>query len=153
MPFTLAAATSSLGPSATSSTQFAQYVGGQKIIGQYGAGKQYVSNTAYVDPVTVLPSGTYGFGNAGRNPLRGPGFTNLSLSMARTIRFTDRYNLVFRADAFNVSNTPQYNPPSNSSSSTSLAYQTSYAASGFGQITSVVTNSNRELRFSGRINF
>ena len=152
MPFTLAAATSSLGPSATSSTQFAQYVGGQKIIGQYGAGKQYVSNTAYVDPKTIT-GWTPGFGNAGRNPLRGPGFTNLSLSMARTIRFTDRYNLVFRADAFNVSNTPQYNPPSNSSSSTSIAYQTSYAASGFGQITSVVTNSNRELRFSGRVTF
>jgi hypothetical protein len=152
MPFTLAASTASLGPSATSSTQFAQYVGGQKIIGQYGAGKQYVSNIAYVDPKTIT-GWTPGFGNAGRNPLRGPGFTNLSLSMARTIRFTDRYNLVFRADAFNVTNTPQYNPPSNSSSSTSLAYQTSYAASGFGQITSVVTNSNRELRFSGRINF
>jgi hypothetical protein len=153
MPFTLAAATGSLGPSATSSTQFVDYVGGQKILGGYGTTQPYVNTAAYVDPKTTITGGCCRFGNAGRNPLRGPGFTNLSLSMARTIRFTDRYNMVLRADAFNVTNTPQYNPPSNSSSSTSIAYQTSYAASGFGQITSVVTNSNRELRFSGRINF
>jgi len=154
MPFTLAAATTSLGPSATSSTQFVDVVPNKrKILGGYGSTHPYVNLAAYADPVNDIPSGTYRFGTAGRNPLRGPGFTNLSLSVARTIRFTDRYNLVFRADAFNVTNTPQYNPPSNSSSSTSIAAQTSMAASGFGQITSVVPNSNRELRFSGRVTF
>jgi len=58
------------------------------------------------------------FGNTGRNILRGPGVVNLDLSLFRTFKLTDRYQLQFRAEAFNVSNTPHFaNPESDVNSS------------------------------------
>ncbi len=51
--------------------------------------------------------------------------------------------MVFRAEAFNLTNTPQFSNPASSVT----------ASSGFGVISTVTGNSNRELRFSGRINF
>jgi hypothetical protein len=84
----------------------------------------------------------YRFGTAGRNSVRGPGLFNLSTSLARTFAINDRFALVFRGEAFNVTNTPSFgNPAANVS-----------AASGFG-VVSTTQNNNRELRFSGRINF
>jgi hypothetical protein len=53
------------------------------------------------------------FGNTGRNILRGPGVVNLDLSLFRTFNLSDRYKLQFRAEAFNVSNTPHFANPEN----------------------------------------
>jgi hypothetical protein len=50
--------------------------------------------------------------------------------------------IVLKAESFDVTNTPQWsNPTANVNDS------------GFGQITSVISTSNRTLRFSGRISF
>ncbi len=54
------------------------------------------------------------FGNTGRNILRGPGVVNLDLSVFRDVPITERYNLQFRAEAFNLSNTPHFNNPDSS---------------------------------------
>jgi hypothetical protein len=44
------------------------------------------------------------FGNAGRNSLRGPGFFQSDIAVAKEIAFTDRVSLRFRADVFNAFN-------------------------------------------------
>ena len=46
-------------------------------------------------------------GTSSRNPVRGPGFQDADLMLGKTFRITERYNLEFRAEAFNVSNTPR----------------------------------------------
>jgi len=43
-------------------------------------------------------------GNVGKGSLRGPGFWNLDLSLSKSFRFGERYNLNFRADMFNAFN-------------------------------------------------
>ncbi|MFB3815094.1 MAG: TonB-dependent receptor domain-containing protein [Terriglobales bacterium] len=51
------------------------------------------------------------FGNAGRNMLRAPGFTQFDMSMAKDFRFTERMGLEFRADFFNIFNHPNFANP------------------------------------------
>ena len=53
------------------------------------------------------------FGNAGRNILDGPSFQNVNLSLLKTTALSERINLQFRAEAFNLFNHPNFNLPDN----------------------------------------
>jgi hypothetical protein len=60
----------------------------------------------------VQPNYTYG--NSGRAILNGPGLTNLDVLLAKTFALAERFRLQFRAESFNVSNTPAFaNPAAN----------------------------------------
>ena len=83
----------------------------------------------------------YTFGDAGRNILTGPGLTNTDLGLSRIIPIKERMKLEFRAEAFNIFNTPQFALPN-------LTIGTSTA----GIITSTV-NAQRELQFALRLSF
>jgi hypothetical protein len=48
------------------------------------------------------------YGNAGRNVIRGPGQQNIDLSIFKSFRPTERINVQFRAEAFNLTNTPAF---------------------------------------------
>src|SRR5207253_6826277 len=52
-----------------------------------------------------------GFGNAGRNIITGPGFSDVDFSLAKSTPITEGINLQFRADAFNVFNHPNFAQP------------------------------------------
>ena len=51
------------------------------------------------------------FGNLGRNVLIGPGFEDIDLAFQKTTHITERYNIQFRADAFNLFNHPNFGQP------------------------------------------
>jgi hypothetical protein len=52
------------------------------------------------------------FGNSGRNILRGPGYNNLDFAVMKTISINqDKYGLTFRAEFFNITNTPHFTAP------------------------------------------
>lgn len=53
------------------------------------------------------------FGNAGRNILDGPGFQNVNASLMKNTALTERLNLQFRAEVFNLFNHPNFNLPDN----------------------------------------
>ncbi|HEX6190663.1 MAG TPA: carboxypeptidase regulatory-like domain-containing protein [Pyrinomonadaceae bacterium] len=53
------------------------------------------------------------FGNAGRNILRGPGYQNVNASLMKNTLLTERFNLQFRAEVFNLFNHPNLNLPDN----------------------------------------
>ncbi len=53
------------------------------------------------------------FGNAGRNILEGPGFHNFNAALVKNTAFSERVNLQFRAEAFNLFNHPNFNLPDN----------------------------------------
>jgi outer membrane receptor protein involved in Fe transport len=50
-------------------------------------------------------------GDAGRNILRGPRYTNVDLGVMKFFSFTERVRLQFRAEFFNLSNTPHFALP------------------------------------------
>lgn len=49
------------------------------------------------------------FGNVGRNSVVGPGMVNLDFSAAKRFAITERVNLNFRSEFFNMFNKPNYN--------------------------------------------
>jgi hypothetical protein len=80
--------------------------------------------------------------------MRGPGVVNTDLSLFRTFKLTERFNVQFRAESFNLSNTPHFaNPNGNANSS------------NFGKILATQSGSadvigrSREFRFGLRLGF
>ncbi len=67
----------------------------------------------WFNPADFVSPGNYIFGNSGRNILFGPGTRQFDLSLFKTIPFSENGSrrLQFRAEAFNVFNTPQFNNP------------------------------------------
>ena len=59
----------------------------------------------------VAPYGT--FGNAGRNFLDGPGLATVNFSIVKNTRATERLNIQFRAEFFNLLNRTNFNLPDN----------------------------------------
>ena len=53
------------------------------------------------------------YGTAPRNPVVGPGLHTLDLSFSKAFRmpFKEEHALLFRAEMFNISNTPQLSNP------------------------------------------
>jgi hypothetical protein len=82
----------------------------------------------------------YVYGNAGRNIITGPGRINFDSSLAREIRVKERATLQFRAEGFNVLNTPQFYPPNSS-----------VGSADFGTISGIRGGSNRQVQFGLRL--
>ena len=76
--------------------------GGPLILGLPG---EYFNPNAFIQP---LP-GTYG--NVGRNVLQSPGLAELDLSLAKRFALSERFNLQFRAESFNLLNRANLNAP------------------------------------------
>lgn len=84
---------------------------GQAVLVDNAGFDQYFNPKAFVIPPKVPDyrgNLIQTFGNAGRSILRGPGSRNLDLSMFKEFRTTERSKLQFRAEAFNLSNTPTF---------------------------------------------
>ncbi len=104
---------------------------------------QYFNPGAFSVPGTVrnvngAPINT--FGNASRMVLRGPGSKNLDFSLFKNFAVTERTQIQFRAEAFNLTNTPTFSLPS----ARSAALTVGNAA--FGQLTSSQTV-GRQVQF------
>ncbi|HYO83997.1 MAG TPA: TonB-dependent receptor, partial [Bryobacteraceae bacterium] len=133
-PFTVTASGASL--NAPGNTQTADQVKAEVWTeGAVGPGELWFDTSAFA-PVTEAR-----FGNTGRNLLRGPGAIRVDGSLFRQFTITERANLQFRAEAFNVPNHPQFNNPGNSVN-----------AANFGMITSA-RPAERQLRFGLRLGF
>ena len=83
----------------------------------------------------------YTFGNSGRDILRGPGFHNFDLALSRNFSYRDLATAEFRAEAFNILNTPQFSLPN-----ATLGQPTT------GTISSVV-NPQRQIQLALRLAF
>ena len=102
-----------------------------------GGPNQYFNPNAFIQPL----ANTYG--NAPRNFLTGPGLAETDFSVAKTFLFTERVNLQFRAELFNIFNRGNFNNPNPvvfTSATTVLPSATA------GVITSTSTTS-RQIQF------
>jgi hypothetical protein len=70
-----------------------------------GGANKYFDPNAFLQP---LP-GTYG--NAGRNILEGPKLIETDVSLTKKFAFTERLNLQFRSEVFNLFNHTNLNTP------------------------------------------
>jgi hypothetical protein len=102
-----------------------------------GGPGQYFNPNAFIQPL----ANTYG--NAPRNFLQGPGLATTDFSVAKKFLFTERFNLQFRAEVFNIFNRTNFNNPNPvvfTSATTVLPSATA------GVITSTSTSS-RQVQF------
>jgi hypothetical protein len=95
---------------------------------------------AWFDKSAFTAAGLYTIGNSSRNPVRGPGLQNADLMLAKTFRLTERMAFEFRAEVFNVTNTPPLNDPNGS-----------FGSAAFGTITSA--GNPRDFEFAGKFRF
>ena len=68
-------------------------------------------NVAFFNPLAFRAVTERRYGTTGRNILRGPGVINTDLSLFRSFPIRERFQLQFRAEAFNATNTPHFNNP------------------------------------------
>jgi hypothetical protein len=68
---------------------------------------QWITNAATAFSVPAANS----FGNLGRNAFYGPGFANVDLALIKNTKITERVNVQFRADAFDLFNHPNFGNP------------------------------------------
>jgi hypothetical protein len=71
--------------------------------------QRWFDTSAFVLPRNA--DGTWRLGNAGRGILRTDDMFNLDAGLMKNFRLTERVGLQFRAEAFNVTNTPTLGEP------------------------------------------
>jgi outer membrane receptor protein involved in Fe transport len=86
------------------------------------------------------------FGNAARRVGRGPGSTNLDFSLFKNFRVRERFNVQFRAEAFNLTNTPTFSLPSASNAALTIG------TPNFGKLGSS-SATGRQVQFALKLNF
>lgn len=127
-----------------------------------GAGKTvYLNAAAFSTPAP----GT--FGNLGRGALHGPGISQMDLTLSKRFAVTERINVQFRAEAYNIFNRANFDLPvarlNNVLGTATNQLQpgqpyTSGAGGTFGQIQGTVEKvvglgASRQLQLSLRLNF
>jgi hypothetical protein len=75
---------------------------------------------SWFDPLAFVPVTAARFGTAGFNILRAPGLVNVDGSVFREFRAGERFKFQFRAEAFNVTNTPHFAAPGSNVSNLQL---------------------------------
>ena len=150
-PFTISASGTEL--NAPGNSQTADQVKPEvKVIGEIGPNKMWFDPLAFRQPTGVR------FGTTGRNIIRGPGIVNLDLSLFRTFALTERMKVEFKAESFNLSNTPKFANPGSSVANMRLnADGTIQTLNNFSSITSTRTDlaapAERRFRFGLRLTF
>jgi hypothetical protein len=136
-PFTVSSSSASL--NAPGNSQIADQV--KPDVRIVGTVNQWFDTGAYA-PVTATR-----FGNSGFNQLRGPGVGNVDLSIYRSFRVTERIGLQFRAEMFNVTNTPHFANPRSDVTGTQFGVLNASANTGRDGI------DERFTRFGLRLSF
>jgi len=101
---------------------------------------QWFDPRAFVMPL----AGT--FGNVARGSFVGPKMTNFDMSLFKRFNITERYNLQFRAEAFNILNHPNFGTPN------PVTFSGNNYSSSAGVITATSTTS-RQIQFALKLLF
>jgi hypothetical protein len=88
-------------------------------------------------------------GNLGLQSQTGPPTRTLDFSLFKDFKFTERWRAQFRAESFNIANTPQFNIPDASLQDSPVLH----GNGNFGKITSTQAASERHIQFSLRLYF
>jgi hypothetical protein len=100
------------------------------------------THTHWFNPGAFVVAPPLQFGNAGKGIIQGPNLINLDAAVMRNFQLTERFNLEFRAEAFNVANHPNFSDPNPFID----------IPSEVGSITATTTTS-RQLQFALKLTF
>jgi hypothetical protein len=102
----------------------------------------------FFDTTAFAPQPLGTIGNTQRNSLFGPHFRHVDLSLFKNFPVTERVNLQFRAEAFNISNTPNFFIANNNSGNQS------FGNAAFGSISATDPNyTPRQYQFVLKVQF
>src|SRR5579863_547478 len=105
------------------------------------------TNSEFFNTAAFAPQPTGTIGSTGRNSLFGPDFRHVDLSIFKDFPVTELVKLQFRAEAFNISNTPSFIFPLGSGN-------TELGDPSFGTVTNFDPNyTPREYQFALKLNF
>jgi hypothetical protein len=96
---------------------------------------RWFDTTAFATPAQFT------YGDSGRNILYGPGRVNFDFSLFKEFRVKDGIGLQFRAEAFNLFNTPQFDLPN-----------AAIGAGNAGTITAIV-GTPRQIQLGAKVVF
>jgi hypothetical protein len=116
---------------------------------------------ANCDPTPVSVGGPVSFplcfnlrGNAGRNILIGPGLTEMDFSLFKNNyipRISEKFNVQFRAEIFNILNHPNFAPPTTPDNTD--IFDGTGAPTGVAGLLSKTTTTAREVQFAVKVIF
>jgi hypothetical protein len=125
----------------------ADYLGGGSAQLSYGRSHgQEVLEWFDITKFTANKPGT--FGNAGRYILRGPRFFNADLGILKGTKLTERVNLQFRAEFFDIFNNVNFQLPNSNMSSSQVGRITAVVQDNF-----TLPNSERIVQFGLKLSF
>jgi hypothetical protein len=105
-------------------------------------GKAYFTNpNAFTEPNFGGPS------NVSRNQFYGPGLVDFDLSLAKTIKFSEKLQLETRFESYNLFNHPHFETPGNQLGSSDFGVITSTASQPDG------TTSARQIQVAMKLHF
>jgi len=93
----------------------------------------------YFNTSAFTTTAQFAIGNASRNPVRGPTYRDLDLALVKHTKLSERTDLEFRAEVFDVTNTPAFAQPNGS-----------FGSTAFGSINATVTDP-RVVQFALRL--
>jgi hypothetical protein len=139
--------------------QTANLTGTYKVLHGIGPNSPWFDPTAFGQPAgcPAAPAPcpiSYGtvLGNTGRNQFTGPGYIQDNISLYKTFQIRENVGLEARADAFQLSNTPQFANPQNSFTSGTFGKVTSTLGSGIsGGVNGI--GGGRALQLSATVRF
>ncbi|MFN0124327.1 MAG: TonB-dependent receptor domain-containing protein [Blastocatellia bacterium] len=152
---TISRATNLLPDQNSISIQRPDLLPGVSIQGNRDGDRGFINPAAFGLPARLV------YGNAPRNPARGPGLAQFDASLSRIFAVSEHRNIEFRVDGFNLFNRPQYGPPDgflgtvtyNAAGVPALTANPFFGQSRFPLSVDIGTGTNRSLQFSLRVNF
>jgi hypothetical protein len=140
-------------------TQTAHQLGPVKKLGGKGPGEPYYEPSSWRDPLFYFNAANpvYTPGSSGWGTLRGPGYWRINPAIFKSVTVKEKYNVEFRAESNNFTNSPIWSNPNSGSASMRLrpdgTLDTSIAnpLQNFMCITGASTG--RDFRFGLRVAF
>jgi len=127
---------------------------------------EWFDTTGFVRPPVIDPNGqTSTFtrpGTLGRNTMVGPAYRDLDASLFKDFNVTEKVVGQFRAEAFNLTNTPAFTNPNgnldncsyaNNVVTTTCSPNLGTDSGSFGQINNTRSHSERQLQLAVRFTF
>jgi hypothetical protein len=102
----------------------------------------YINAAAFAVPAKTAAGVFIAPGTSGRDILRGPGSSNMDFALFKNFALTERIKAQFRAQIYNLTNTPHFANPNSD-----------LTGGGFGEITSTIPFTYRQMELGLRLTF
>ena len=126
---------------APGNSQTADQIGNFTYLYGKGTNTPYFAASNFATPIPTASS-PIRFGNTGRNRFRGPGRAGIDFNLLKNFAVTEKFTVQFRAEAQNLTNTPQF-----------ARANTTLNDPNFGRVTGTTNVGPRNIQLGLRIQF